>query len=495
MKNKLKQQAKNTDSLNTLFDNDKQRGNKYSISQGNIWLNYSRNNFDDDTLNSLLELAKQSDLQNKIKDLFTGVKINKSEDRAVLHTLLRSPLDTSDKKSICLHQQLDKIKLFTNKIRKNNNITDAICIGIGGSELGVKTVYTALGSVSSPKIKLHFVANIDGDALSSAIKNVNLDKTLFIVTSKTFTTQETITNYESLKETVCKTMPEKDFMSRACAITVNVEKAKQAGFLTENIFEFSNWVGGRFSVWSTVGMPIALSFGMTAFREFLAGGNEMDIHFRNTEFSKNMPVLLALSHIYNSDYLNIPTRAVIPYADKLGFFPDFLQQLEMESLGKSVDVDGKPVNYQTCPIVWGSAGTNGQHAFFQLLHQGTQKVLVDFIAVLKANHSFDNQHNMLLANCLAQSQSLATGRELGENKFANFDGNKPSNLLLLDKICAKSLGELISLYEQKTFVQSVIWNINAFDQWGVELGKVTANKIMDNQTGNIDFETIKKSFN
>lgn len=486
-------------SLTDLFQQDPQRGETFTAESGSIWLNYSRNPINQAVLDALFTLANQQQLKEKIAALFAAEPINLSEGRAVQHMLLRAPLDKTNPDSIAVHQQLDKIATLVEQCENNQlipdtSITDIVCVGIGGSELGPKLLDQALSASLTPRAKLHFVANIDGAAATDMMRKVKKDSTLFLITSKTFTTFETTQNLASIKQWFMQDFSEADFMSRCIAITANPRAAQTAGFSSQNIIEFWDWVGGRFSVWSGVGLPVALAYGMESFYQFLEGAHQMDNHFRSTDFPENLPVLLGLLHIWQGNYLEHPTRAVIPYAEKLAELPAYLQQLEMESLGKSVDIHGNAIDYATSPIVWGAAGTNGQHAFFQLLHQGNQIVPIDFIAALEPEHDLVEHHNALLANCLAQSQSLMSGGDTGQGGHGQFKGNRPSNLLLIKKLTPYCLGELLALYEHKVFVQSVIWNINAFDQWGVELGKRMANDLLSQNTGQITFGDIKATF-
>ncbi len=484
------------------------RANEYSIQTESIYFNYARNPIDNNVVNNLLELAKHHQLQEKIDAMFAGDIINKSEQRAVKHWLLRSPLNTDDHDSIAVHQVLDKMELLADKVANNSlldkPVTDIVCVGIGGSELGTRLVYEALTMGKKQPIKAHFVANIDGMAVADAIANCNPYTTLFLIVSKTFTTFETTKNFSTLRQWFCSQegLDEAQFWRQSCAITANTQGALDAGVPESQIFNFWDWVGGRYSLWSSVGLPIALTCGMDSFKELLAGACDMDKHFRTTEFSQNLPVMLGLLHIWYSDFLKLPTRCVVPYAQNLKSLPDHLQQLEMESLGKSVTEDGEFLNTTTCPVVWGSVGSNAQHAFFQLLHQGTQTVPIDFIAASKPcdglpteiAEAIQEHHTALLANFMAQSRSLMTGGKTRDDNHGFFKGNTPSNLLLLDKVSPYSLGQLIAAYEHKVLVQSVIWGINAFDQFGVELGKQMCNEILANNDSDIGFEVIKESY-
>lgn len=485
-----------------------ERAKQFSVKADKLYLNYARNPINQQVIDNLVQLAKESELPQNIQSMFSGEHLNNSEDRAVKHWLLRAPLNSKDSDSVAVHQVLDKMATLVEKIDNNTlldtPVTDVICMGIGGSELGSRLVYEALTMGRKKRINVHFVANIDGMAVADAIANCTAKSTLFLPISKTFTTFETMTNFTTVKNWFCghKDLAEADFWQRCCAITANVEEALSLGVPESQIFTFWNWVGGRYSLWSSVGLPIAIACGMEAFRDLLAGAHAMDEHFRNTPFESNLPVILGLLHVWYGNYLHYPTRAVIPYAQNLKSLPDHLQQLEMESLGKSVTKDGQPIDIETCPVVWGSVGSNAQHAFFQLLHQGTQIVPLDFIAAVKpcddiaAGLASEMQyhHNALLANCLAQSQSLMNGGDTGHNGHGHFSGNRPGNLLLLGQINAYNVGQLIAAYEHKVLVQSSIWGINAFDQFGVELGKQMCNAILAEQQGDMTFDSIIKTF-
>lgn len=470
-----------------FFSRQPSRGQSYATDAAGLWLNYSRNHLDDEVLSNLTLLAEHVGLNDKIDALFSGEAINQSESRAALHPLLRAPLDEANLRSVDVHLERDKMVELSNRLERDEliaeqTVLDVVCIGIGGSELGPRLIYEALGDIMPARVRLHFLANIDGAAAKAVIRRVDKNRTIFIVTSKSFRTLETKLNFETIKKWFCRDFSEQEFYARSYAVTAEPDAAYAEGFLRGHVFRFWDWVGGRFSLWSTVGLPIVLAFGTDVFDAVLAGAHRMDTHFRDSDFTENMPVLLGLIHTWNSSFLGHQTRAVIPYSQVLSRFPSFLQQLEMESLGKSVDVNGQSVSYSTSPVVWGSAGSNGQHAFFQLLHQGSQVVPVDFIAAVDAGHPFDGHHRALLANCLAQSESLMTGGDIGRAEHGRFAGNRPSNFILMDKIDAACIGALIALYEHKVYVQSVLWDINAFDQWGVELGKSLAKKIMSEQT-------------
>lgn len=485
-----------------------ERAEAFSVSVDRLYLNYSRNTITETVMTALFEQAKHCKLREKINDMFAGKAINVGENRAVKHWLLRAPLDTTDADSVAVHSVLDKMQTLCERIDNhellNQPVTDVVCMGIGGSELGSRLVYEALTMGKKKTINVHFVANIDGMAIADAMANCQPESTLFLVISKTFTTFETSKNFATIKEWFCAQdgLDEADFWQRSCAITANIDGARSAGVPDSQILAFWDWVGGRYSLWSAVGLPIAIACGMSTFRQLLAGAHAMDEHFKTADFNDNLPVILGLLHVWYSSYLHYPTRGVIPYAQNLKSLPEFLQQLEMESLGKSVNNAGQVLDYDTCPVVWGSVGSNAQHAFFQLLHQGTHVVPLDFIAALTPcddispalKTTMQEHHTALLANCLAQSQSLMHGGDTGYDGHGQFAGNRPSNLLLLDKIDAYALGQLLAVYEHKVLVQSTLWDINAFDQFGVELGKQMCHDILSATNGKLDLAAIKKQF-
>lgn len=485
-----------------------ERTEQFSVTAEGLYLNYARNPLNEQVVTALVQLAQNRGLEQKIAALFAGEQLNKSEQRAVKHWLLRAPKNPDDADSLAVHAVLDKMTLLTDKVADGSlldkPVTDVVCIGIGGSELGSRLVYEALTMGRKKQINVHFVANIDAMAAADAMANCSPETTLFLMISKTFTTFETSKNFATVKKWFCRqdNLTEADFWRRSCAVTANVEGALAAGVPETQIFTFWSWVGGRYSLWSAVGLPIAIACGMPAFRELLAGAHAMDQHFRSTELRHNLPVILGLMHVWYGNYLHYPTRAVIPYAQNLKSLPDHLQQLEMESLGKSVDEDGNSVDVDTCPVVWGAVGSNAQHAFFQLLHQGTQIVPIDFIAAVHPcddlleglQDELHQHHTALLANCLAQSQSLMNGGDTRSDGHGHFAGNRPGNLLLMDKITPYNIGQLIAAYEHKVLVQSSIWGINAFDQFGVELGKQMCNKLLAEHHGKLDLAAIKDSF-
>ena len=511
------QWAKQT--LRHCFASDPERATRYQLSAAGLWVDYSKNHLNDQTLSLLLNLAETCDVTTAINTLFCGGKINNTEQRAVLHTALRQQHDDPvlvDGQDVipAIRAQQHKMRVLVDAVYQGRwvgysgkAITDVVNIGIGGSDLGPRMVCKALTPFHTNKVRCHFVANVDGTDLALALKNCNPETTLFIVASKSFGTQETLINAQSARQWLLDAAQDNSATAKHfVAISSAVEKVKAFGIAEDNIFEMWDWVGGRYSLWSTIGLPIAMAIGMDNFMDLLHGAFECDTHFRTANVDQNMPVILALISLWYSSFWGAQSEAVIPYDTLLEYLPNYLQQLVMESNGKSVQRDGEPVTGTTSSVIWGGIGTNGQHAFHQLLHQGTLLCPVDFIMPRQSHYPLGEHHAALYANCLAQSQALMQGKTLEEatqelvdqgltNKDARalaphkvIAGNKPSNTVLVDKITPKTLGALIALYEHKTFVQSVIWNINAFDQWGVELGKQLGGPILHNlQTPQADF--------
>ncbi len=492
--------------MKSLFQKDNTRKEKFTLSFDEFTLNYSKNRITEKTLSHLLNLASETELQDAIEKYFNGDKINETENRAVLHTALRNQNNNEIKVDGFdvmpeIKQTLLKIKSFSEAVisgsfkgYSNKKITDIVNIGIGGSDLGPKMVVESLQFYKN-HLNTHFVSNIDGDHVSEILKNLNPETTLFIIVSKTFTTQETLTNAETIKKWFLKSATKNDIKHNFVAVSTNLSKVKEFGVAEENIFTMWNWVGGRYSLWSAVGLSISLAIGFKNFNDFLKGAFEMDNHFRKTPFEKNIPVVLALLSIWYNNFFNSESEVVIPYTQYLEKLAPFLQQLSMESNGKSVDRNGNKINYQTGNIIWGNTGTNVQHAFMQLVHQGTKLIPVDFIGFKQSLYGNEDHHKKLMANFYAQAEALYAGKTEEEvhldmkfkgdtNKinqllpFKVFEGNKPSNTILIKKLSPKNLGALIAIYEHKTFVQGVIWNINSFDQFGVELGKELANKMI-----------------
>ncbi len=493
--------------ISGLFAEDPQRVQRFAADGAGLHLDYSKQLADARTLELLLKLAEQQDLRGWIGRMFAGEAINGSENRSVLHTALRAPRGAALKiggqdVNADVHQVLDRMSAFAEQLRSGawrgadgRAITDVVNIGIGGSDLGPRMVCRALATAADgPRVR--FVANVDGAQLTAALHGLDPATTLFVITSKTFTTLETMANAHAARSWLVAALGE-DAVRRHCvAVSTNRAEVERFGIDSEHMFEFWDWVGGRYSLWSAVGLSIVVALGPERFRELLAGAHGMDEHFHSAPFAANVPVLLGLLAVWNNNFLTAHSQVVAPYAQDLEFFVPWLQQLEMESNGKSVDRQGRAVDYPTTPALWGDVGTNSQHAFFQMLHQGSGIHAVDFILPLRAAHRLEQQQRMLIANCLAQSAALmqgnpaATVREELQAKGLHgealeqaipprvFNGNRPSNTLLLPQLDARHLGALLALYEQRTFVMSVLWNINAFDQWGVELGKQLAQSVL-----------------
>ncbi|OON61092.1 glucose-6-phosphate isomerase [Massilia sp. KIM] len=493
--------------MRDLFAADPQRFERMSVEAAGLFLDYSKNRVDGRTLELLVQLAKERGVEQRREAMFAGERINNTENRAVLHTALRAPRDAKlvvDGQDVPadVHAVLDRIRVFSDAVRggewlghTGKPITDVVNIGIGGSDLGPKMVVLALRHYAHPRLRMHFVSNVDGHDMDAALAQVNPETTLFIVASKTFTTAETMMNAQTARAWFLQHAPEEALAKHFVAVSTNTEAIKKFGIDPANMFPFWDWVGGRYSVWSAIGLPVALAVGYGYFADFLAGAHAMDQHFREAPLEQNMPALLALIGFWNRQFLGCTSVSIAPYHQDLNRFPAYLQQLDMESNGKRVTREGEPVDTATCPAIWGECGTNGQHAYFQLLHQGTDVTPIDFIAALRPAHEFDNHHTALLANCFAQSEAFMKGKTADEVRadlkqqglaadeaerlvpHKTFPGNRPSNTILMERLTPSTLGALIALYEHKTFVQGVIWDVNSFDQWGVELGKVLAKKI------------------
>jgi glucose-6-phosphate isomerase len=499
--------------MRSLFSQEPDRFNRLSIETAGLLLDYSKNRLNSKTMDMLFQLARERELEQKRSAMFSGEKINATESRAVLHTALRLPRSASlvvDGQDVVpeVHAVLDHIKAFSDRVRSGQwtgctgqAITDIVNIGIGGSDLGPEMVCRALRPFVHPRLSLHFVANVDGHDLDAVLAKVRPESTLFIIASKTFTTRETMMNAQSARTWFLRAHAETDLPRHFVAVSTNTEAVRAFGIDPENMFPFWDWVGGRYSVWSAIGLPLALAIGFEGFSEFLAGAHAMDQHFQTAPLEKNMPVILGLIGVWYRNFFGSSSISIAPYHQDLSQFPAYLQQLEMESNGKRVTMDGTPVQVATCPVVWGDVGTNGQHAYFQLLHQGTDVTPVDFIAALKPAHALDGHHMVLLANCFAQSEAFMRGKtaeevrtEMRSQQLSNekieallphrvFPGNRPSNTILMDRLAPATVGALIALYEHKVFVQGAIWGINSFDQWGVELGKVLAKNIESELAG------------
>lgn len=502
----LKAAAKNIrqKNLSDLFCEDPRRVDNFSMKVDQIYWDYSKNYLTKEILSELISLAKSVDLQGAIDRLMKGKEVNPSEKRPALHTALRLKKGTrlliQDKDVMpTIFAQREKMSQMVHQLQQQEwfgatgiPITDVVNLGIGGSDLGPKMAVQALKHYQQSSLNVHFVSNVDPDAITSLLQKLNPASTLFILSSKSFTTIETLTNAMVAKEWLKSHLKTENLQNHFIAVTTKPEKAQAFGIDENNILTFEEWVGGRYSVWSTIGLPLALSIGMAHFEQFLQGASLMDEHFAKTPLEENMPVLLALIGIWYINGWDAPTLAILPYAHGLRRLPDYLQQLDMESNGKGVCLDGQPSYYATAPIVWGQAGTNGQHAFYQLLHQGTHFVPIDFIVAAKTDTSLHAQHQQFLAHCLGQAAALMQGNQHQTISCAHerMPGNKPSNLFLLDQINPRALGQLLALYEHKIYVQGIIWQINSFDQPGVELGKKLANKLMMSlQSGKIDPET------
>jgi len=496
--------------MRTLFENDKDRATRMSLRVGDLYVDYSKHRITDETLRLLVALARQAGVPQAIEAMFRGERINRTENRAVLHTALRNRsgepvfVDGKDVMPDVL-AVLAKMRAFTERLRSGEwrghtgkPITDVVNLGIGGSDLGPYMVCEALRPYWKEGMRAHFVSNVDGTHLVETLRRVDPETTLFIVASKTFTTQETIANAKSARAWLLEKLggDTRAVARHFVAVSTNHKAVAEFGIDTENMFGFWDWVGGRYSLWSAIGLPIACVTGMDRFEELLAGGHAMDVHFRTAPLEKNLPVILAMLGVWYVNFFGAETHAVLPYDQSLHRFPAFLQQLEMESNGKSVDRDGRKVDYATCPIVFGEPGTNGQHAFYQLIHQGTRLVPADFIAPANTQRRLGDHHRLLCANFFAQTEALMRGKTEAEVRaeleaagvpeerirlqlpHRVFEGNRPTTSILFPRLTPQVLGQLIALYEHKVFVQGIVWNIYSFDQWGVELGKQLASKIL-----------------
>src|ERR1700744_2408823 len=488
--------------LRELFATDAKRGERLTAGADGLFLDYSKNRVTNETLKLLLALANESGLPARIKAMFRGEKINITENRAVLHVALRAPKNATirvDGKNVVpeVHAVLDKMEAFSKRIRSGTwkghtgkRIKNIVNIGIGGSDLGPVMAYEALRDYSDRNLTFRFVSNVDGIDFVEATHDLDPAETMFIVSSKTFTTLETMTNAGSARDWLLKAMKGnvKAVAKHFVAVSTNAEKVSAFGIDTANMFGFWDWVGGRYSMDSAIGLSSMIAIGPKNFRSLLAGFHMMDEHFRTAPFAENLPVLMALLSIWNNDFLGAATVAVLPYEQYLKRFPAYLQQLTMESNGKHVTLDGTNVDCETGPIYWGEPGTNGQHSFYQLIHQGTRLIPCDFIAFGQPLNALGRHHDLLLANVFAQAEALAFGKTPEQVRAEGtpewlvphrvFEGNRPSNTLLIDQLTPESLGKLIALYEHSVFTQGAIWQINAFDQWGVELGKVLAQRII-----------------
>ncbi|RSL14903.1 glucose-6-phosphate isomerase [Edaphobacter aggregans] len=487
--------------LRELFAEDAARGGRFTAEAVGIFLDYSKHRITDETLRLLVALAEESGVREKLEAMFRGDKINITENRAVLHVALRAPKGESifaDGEDVVpgVHAVLDKMAAFADRVRSGawkghtgKRIRNVVNIGIGGSDLGPVMAYEALKHYSQRDLTFRFVSNVDGTDFAEAVQDLDAEETLFLVASKTFTTLETMTNAHTARDwSLSKLGDEKAVAKHFVAISTNAKEVAKFGIDTENMFGFWDWVGGRYSMDSAIGLSTMIAIGPENFRSMLAGFHEMDVHFRTAPFEKNLPVLLGLLTVWYTDFFDAQTVAILPYEQYLKRFPAYLQQLTMESNGKHVTLEGTKVNYVTGPIYWGEPGTNGQHSFYQLIHQGTRLIPCDFIGFYKTLNPLGNHHDLLMANVFAQAEALAFGKTPEQVKAEGtpdwlvphrvFEGNRPSNTILADTLTPEVLGKLVALYEHAVFTQGAIWNIDSFDQWGVELGKVLAQKIV-----------------
>ncbi|MDP2760192.1 MAG: glucose-6-phosphate isomerase [Sideroxyarcus sp.] len=499
-------------SLREAFANDAQRFSRYSLMFDDLLLDYSKNLIDDEAMRLLLTLARQTQVEDWRDKMFAGEKINFTENRAVLHTALRAAIDPAhapirvENVDVLtgIRHALEKMRLFVNSVRNGvwrgysgKPITDVVNIGIGGSYLGPLMVCRALQPYATPALRAHFVSNVDGADMACQLAQLDPETTLFVVASKTFTTQETLLNASSARDWLVQHAGDAQQVAKHfVALSTNAQAVAAFGIDPDNMFEFSDWVGGRYSLWSAIGLSIALYVGMEHFEELLRGGYDMDRHFRDAPLEQNMPVILALLGVWYRNFFDAPTYAILPYDQSLEYFTAYFQQADMESNGKYVDRQGNPVDYATGPVLWGGTGTNGQHAYYQLIHQGTQMIPADFIAPVNSPYPLGEHHATLLSNYFAQTEALMKGKNAEEARaelqaadvdeatiaillpHKIFAGNKPTNSIMFERLTPRTLGRLIALYEHKIFVQGVIWNVNSFDQWGVELGKQLASNIL-----------------
>ena len=495
--------------MRDMFKKDEKRFEKFSLEFNNILVDYSKNRITEETLSLLQSLAKERNLKEAVEAMFTGKKINNTENRAVLHTALRNRSNNPvlvDGEDVMpgINAVLEKMKGFCEKVRSGawkgytgKAVTDIVNIGIGGSDLGPYMVTEALKPYAQKGLNIHFVSNVDGTHIAETLKKINAETTLFIVASKTFTTQETLTNAESAKRWFLESAKDEAAVAKHfVALSTNAKAVSAFGIDTNNMFEFWDWVGGRYSLCSAIGLPIAVYIGFDNFEKMLQGAHDMDVHFRNADFDKNIPVILALLGVWYNNFFGADSHAILPYDQYMHRFAAYFQQGDMESNGKGVTKAGETIDYSTGPIIWGEPGTNGQHAFYQLIHQGTKLIPCDFLAPVQTQNPIGDHHEKLLANFFAQTEALMKGKtaieaqsELIAAKLPDaeieqltphkvFSGNRPTNSIFFKKLTPATLGSLLAMYEHKIYVQSVIWDVNAFDQWGVELGKQLANKIL-----------------
>lgn len=514
----LEQDFANTQNshMRDLFEQDPERAQRYWLQVGGISVDYSKNRINDQILADLIELAKQAGLPERMKQMFSGEKINQTENRSVLHIALRNRSNRKievDGEDVMpkVNAVLRKMGDFTYAVRSgewlgytNQVITDVVNIGIGGSDLGPLMMCTALKSFGHPRLKMHFVSNVDGAQMRDVLEQVHPETTLFIIASKTFTTQETLTNAHTAREWFLQEASEQDIAKHFVALSTNTKAVAEFGIDTDHMFEFWDWVGGRYSLWSAIGLPIMLYLGEQNFIELLEGAHLMDEHFINTPLEQNLPALMGLLGVWYINFYGAGSHVIAPYNQHLHRLPKYIQQLDMESNGKQVQMNGTAVPTETGPIIWGETGINGQHAFFQLLHQGTHVTPIDLIASLEKRSNLPGHHEILLSNVFAQAEAFMRGKTPDEARaelqaqglsadkiealvpHKTFSGNRPTNMILLDKLTPRNMGSLIAMYEHKVFVQGVIWGINSFDQWGVELGKQLAKTILAELTGDVE---------
>jgi glucose-6-phosphate isomerase len=487
--------------LRNLFATDAKRGERFTVDALGIYFDYSKHLITDETLGALLDLAKETGLRARIDAMFSGEKINVTENRAVLHTALRAPRDRSivvDGQDVVpqVHAVLDKMAAFSTRVRTGEwkgytgkPIRNIVNVGIGGSDLGPVMAYEALREYSQRDLLIRFVSNVDGTDFAEATHDLNAEETLFIIASKTFTTQETMTNAHTAREWALRTLKDDAAVARHfVAVSTNAAAVAKFGIDTENMFGFWDWVGGRYSMCSAIGLSTMIAVGPDHFREMLDGFHQMDEHFRTAPFERNLPVLMGLLGLWYNNFFDAQTIAVLPYEQYMKRFPAYLQQLTMESNGKHITLDGHTVDYQTGPIYWGEPGTNGQHSFYQLIHQGTKLIPCDFIGFIHPIHALGRHHDLLMANMIAQAEALAFGKTAEEVEaegvaewlvpHKTFEGNRPSTTMLMDRLTPQALGKLVALYEHSVFTQGAIWDLDPFDQWGVELGKALATRII-----------------
>jgi glucose-6-phosphate isomerase len=475
--------------LRQLFAADPDRARRFVVEAADLRIDWSKQCVDDTVIDGLLAIAERAGVADRRDAMFAGEHVNVTEGRAVMHVALRAPAGTAmpvDGVDVVpeVHAVLDRMADFARRVRDDERITHVVNIGIGGSDLGPAMAYRALQAYRHERIRCSFVSNVDGADVAAVLADADPASTLFIVASKTFGTIETLTNARTARAWLVDAVGEEAVADHFVAVSTNAERVADFGIDTGNMFGFWDWVGGRYSVGSAIGLALMIAIGPERFREFLDGHHRIDEHFRTAPLAQNAPVLLALLGVWNANGLGYGTKAVLPYAEELARFPAYLQQLDMESNGKSVRLDGSAVVTDTGPIVWGEPGTNGQHAFYQLLHQGTRVVPVDFIGFARPHHPYQEHHDLLMANLLAQSEALAFGRDAAAGEpYRQFDGNRPNTVILAEQLTPSVLGQLIALYEHVVHVQGTIWGVNSYDQWGVELGKELADRITPELTG------------